>query len=69
KIRGRCHTCEVPESLENIALECDVHGQKLIWSLIQQLWSQKCDDWPTLTSGLILGCNLVGFKPDKCATP
>jgi len=27
---GRCHTCEVPESLEHIALECNAHGQLLI---------------------------------------
>ncbi|KAJ7814472.1 hypothetical protein B0H13DRAFT_1514350, partial [Mycena leptocephala] len=38
EICGQCHTCGVPESLEPIALECNAPGQKLIWSLTQQLW-------------------------------
>jgi hypothetical protein len=39
EIRGRCHACEVPDTLEHIALECDAHGQQLVWNLTQQLWS------------------------------
>jgi hypothetical protein len=30
EIRGQCHSCGVPETLEHIALECDASGQKLI---------------------------------------
>ncbi|KAJ7435520.1 hypothetical protein B0H11DRAFT_1755903 [Mycena galericulata] len=37
-------------------------GQKLIWELTKQLWSRKYTGWPTLTWGLILGCNLLKFK-------
>jgi hypothetical protein len=63
--RGQCHVCKVPESLEHIALECDAPGQKLIWDLAQQLWSKKYSQWPTLSWGLILGCNLVKFRSDR----
>ncbi|KAJ6567971.1 hypothetical protein DFH09DRAFT_918245, partial [Mycena vulgaris] len=35
---------------------------KLIWSLPQQRWSKRYNDWPVLNWGLILGSNLVGFK-------
>ncbi|KAJ7872702.1 hypothetical protein B0H13DRAFT_1633742 [Mycena leptocephala] len=62
EIRGRCHTCGVPESLEHIALECDAPVQKLIWSLTQQLWLKKFAQWPTLNWGLVLGCNLLRFR-------
>jgi hypothetical protein len=65
EIRGQCHFCNVPETLEHIALECDAPGQKLIWNLAHQVWSKKYLQWPTLTWGLILGCNLVKFKSDK----
>ncbi|KAJ7903231.1 hypothetical protein B0H13DRAFT_2025770, partial [Mycena leptocephala] len=59
---GRCHVCDVTESLEHIALECYSPEQKIIWSLTRQLWSRKYSSWPKLNWGLILGCNLVRFK-------
>ncbi|KAJ7269036.1 hypothetical protein C8J57DRAFT_947103, partial [Mycena rebaudengoi] len=31
--RGRCSVCDVTETLEHIALECEVPGQKIIWNL------------------------------------
>jgi len=65
EIRGQCHVCAVPETLEHIALECEAPGQKLIWNLTQQLWSKKHSQWPTLNWGLILGCNLVRFNSYK----
>ncbi|KAJ7721206.1 hypothetical protein B0H16DRAFT_1335464, partial [Mycena metata] len=64
-IRGRCHTCLVPESLEHIALECNAHGQSIIWDLTRELWSMKYDDWPILNWGLLLGCNLVKFESPR----
>ncbi|KAJ7195055.1 hypothetical protein GGX14DRAFT_377294, partial [Mycena pura] len=57
-----CPTCAVPESLEHIAMECDASGAKLIWQLTEKLWSMKYSNWPILSWGLILGCNLVKFK-------
>ncbi|KAJ6489889.1 hypothetical protein C8R45DRAFT_1138743, partial [Mycena sanguinolenta] len=59
--------------LDHIALECNAPGQKLVWDLTQQLWSQKYYQWPTLgwrglptlNWGLILGCNLVTFQSEK----
>jgi hypothetical protein len=61
EIFGRCHICEVPETLEHIALECRAPEQKLIWNLTRQLWSKKYLNWPKLNWGLVLGCNLVKF--------
>jgi hypothetical protein len=65
QVRGRCHSCDVPETLEHLALECNAPGQQLIWHLAQQLWSKKYGSWPTLSWGLILGCNLLRFKSDR----
>ncbi|KAJ7228077.1 hypothetical protein C8J57DRAFT_1092762 [Mycena rebaudengoi] len=65
EIRGICHMCEVPDTLEHIALDCIAPGQKLIWILTQQLWSRKYKNWPTMNWGLILGCNLVRFTSPK----
>ncbi|KAJ7714787.1 hypothetical protein B0H14DRAFT_2288245, partial [Mycena olivaceomarginata] len=48
EIRGTFPACNVPESLEHIALECDALRQKLIWTLTEQLWSKKYRDWPKL---------------------
>ncbi|KAJ6618051.1 hypothetical protein B0H10DRAFT_1767380, partial [Mycena sp. CBHHK59/15] len=50
------------ESLEHIAMKCDASGAKLIWRLTEELWAMKYSNWPTLSWGLILGCNLVKFK-------
>ncbi|KAJ7278743.1 hypothetical protein C8J57DRAFT_1059528 [Mycena rebaudengoi] len=33
EIRGQRHFCNVPETLDHIALECDAPCQKLIWNL------------------------------------
>ncbi|KAJ7081659.1 hypothetical protein C8R44DRAFT_652970 [Mycena epipterygia] len=40
-MKGYCRVCNVPERLEHIALECDMHGEKLIWNITQQLWLKK----------------------------
>ncbi|KAJ7114990.1 hypothetical protein C8R44DRAFT_582158, partial [Mycena epipterygia] len=68
KLSGQCHSCYVPETLEHIAMDCNAPGQQLIWNLTQQLWSKKYVQWPTLSWGLILGCNLVRFKFNKGVT-
>jgi hypothetical protein len=65
EIFGRCNICKVPETLEHIALECDAPEQHLIWDLTRKLWSRKYPDWPKLSWGLILGCNLAQFKTAK----
>jgi hypothetical protein len=69
KINGRCHVCNVTESLEHIALECHFPEQEIIGSLTRQLWSRKYSSWPTLNGGLILGCNLVRFKTENGVRP
>ncbi|KAJ7233327.1 hypothetical protein C8J57DRAFT_1090633 [Mycena rebaudengoi] len=51
EMRERCNVCNIPESLEHTALECDAQGQQLIWNLTQQLWSWKYNNWPTLSWG------------------
>jgi hypothetical protein len=65
EIIGKCQVCDVMESLEHIALECNSPEQKIIWTLTRELWSRKYDTWPTLNWGLILGCNLVKFRCPK----
>jgi hypothetical protein len=65
EIQGRCHVCDVPETLEHIALECSTPERKLIWDLSEQLWSKKYNDWPNLNWGLVLGCGLVTFRSEK----
>jgi hypothetical protein len=62
EVFGRCHICNVPETLEHIALECKAPEQKLIWNLTRQLWCRKYLNWPKLNWGLVLGCNLVQFN-------
>ncbi|KAJ6601985.1 hypothetical protein DFH09DRAFT_1069528 [Mycena vulgaris] len=57
-----CQTCGVPENLQHIAMECDASGAKLIWGLTEKLWTMKYPMGPSLSSGLVLGCNLVKFK-------
>ncbi|KAJ7249023.1 hypothetical protein C8J57DRAFT_1079970 [Mycena rebaudengoi] len=66
EIRGRCHLCNTPKTLEHIALDCDTTpDRKIMWSLTVQLWSGKYADWPTWGWGLILGCNQIRFKSPK----
>ncbi|KAJ7214565.1 hypothetical protein GGX14DRAFT_360201 [Mycena pura] len=65
EIFGHCQICNVTETLEHIALECNAPERTLIWDLTRQLWSQKYSQWPTLNWGLILGCNLIRFKSGK----
>jgi hypothetical protein len=60
-----CHACNVPETLEHIALHCDALGQDLIWRLTSQLWLKRYSCWPKLSWGLILRCNLMRFRTDK----
>ncbi|KAJ6563260.1 hypothetical protein DFH09DRAFT_1082320 [Mycena vulgaris] len=65
-----CQTCGVPENLEHIAMECDASGAKIIWGLTEKLWTMKYPKWPSLSWGLILGCNLVKFKhPNRKIIP
>ncbi|KAJ6597762.1 hypothetical protein DFH09DRAFT_903827 [Mycena vulgaris] len=65
-----CHTCGVPENLEHMAMECDASGAKLIWELSRKLWTMKYQMWPSLSWGLVLGCNLVKFKhPNRKMIP
>ncbi|KAJ7672968.1 hypothetical protein DFH06DRAFT_1266805 [Mycena polygramma] len=62
EVIATCKTCGVPETSEHIAMECDASGARLIWQLTEKLWSTKYSQWPALSWGLILGCNLVRFR-------
>ncbi|KAJ6529395.1 hypothetical protein B0H19DRAFT_870283, partial [Mycena capillaripes] len=48
-----------------LMLDCDAPGQRQVWGLCARLWAYKYgySDWPRLSWGLILGCNLIKFKP------
>jgi hypothetical protein len=37
EVFGRCQICNVSETLEHIALECNAPDQRLIWDLTRQL--------------------------------
>ena len=65
EVLGRCHVCDVPETLEHIALECNAPERKLIWNLTSELWSRKYSNWPDLNWGLLLGCNIVQFRTSR----
>ncbi|KAJ6553254.1 hypothetical protein B0H19DRAFT_949866, partial [Mycena capillaripes] len=59
---GQCQTCQVPESLEHIMLECDSPGQRQVRQLTELFWKLRYPSWPRLNWGLILGCGLAKFK-------
>lgn len=65
EILGQCPNCKVDGSLEHIMLDCDAPGQRQVWALCARLWGFKYDFWPTLSWGLLLGCNLVKFRSTK----
>src|SRR5229473_731015 len=58
-----CQTCGVPESMEHILTDCDVPGQKIVWSLAKNLWLKKHKHWPNVTNiGNITGCSLIEVR-------
>ena len=61
EIFGECPLCKAPETLQHILLECNAPERKLIFQLTENLWRLKYNDWPSLSWGLVLGCNLVRF--------
>ncbi|KAJ6548519.1 hypothetical protein B0H19DRAFT_952917 [Mycena capillaripes] len=65
ELLGQCSTCQVPESLEHIMLECNAPGQQHIWRLTEILWKLRYRAWPKLNWGLLLGCGLAKFKSPK----
>ncbi|KAJ7059506.1 hypothetical protein C8F01DRAFT_989354 [Mycena amicta] len=70
--REMCATCGEEESMEHILFKCDRPGQTESWSLAEELWRMKYNDWQPQTMGSVLGCALVehldvGGKPDHAA--
>ncbi|KAF8144614.1 hypothetical protein K438DRAFT_1992637 [Mycena galopus ATCC 62051] len=59
--RELCTTCQVPESLEHILLQCTRPGQAKIWSLAEELWTKKGHTWQLPTLGALLGSGLASF--------
>ncbi|KAK6966786.1 hypothetical protein R3P38DRAFT_3337725 [Favolaschia claudopus] len=59
---GLCTTCQVPETMEHITLDCNAPGKQLIWNLAERLWTVRFNTWPTLTWGLLMGCALPRFR-------
>lgn len=61
--RGICSLCGGTESMEHILLECqESEPRKAVWALAEKLWCLREDEWPEVTLGTILGCNLAGFR-------
>ncbi|KAF9542898.1 RnaseH-domain-containing protein [Agrocybe pediades] len=65
EIRGWCHECDTVETLEHILTECRASGQEIIWKLVEETWSKKSKKWKRPTLGLILGCGLANFHPER----
>jgi len=72
EIRGRCHRCHVPESMEHILLECEETGQREIWDLAETMWKSRegTPEWKQMSVGAILSCGLTKWcdkegRPDK----
>lgn len=48
KERGLCTHCDRKvESLDHILFECTAVGQNLVWELTKNLWTKRCNFWPT----------------------
>jgi len=61
--RATCHICGVEESLDHILTDCDIKGQKLIWSLAKELWLKKNIHWPEIrNTGCIAAATMADFK-------
>ncbi|KAK7019938.1 hypothetical protein R3P38DRAFT_2631262 [Favolaschia claudopus] len=62
---GVCTTCQVPETMEHITLDCYAPARQVIWSLAERLWRARFKTWPTLNWGLLIGCALPRFKSKR----
>ncbi len=63
--RAFCSICGECESMTHILLECDAKGQRLIWSLLEQLWRNTSTEWKTPTWGSIIGAACAVFKTQQ----
>lgn len=60
--RGRCSTCQVPETLEHILFECSCPGQKEIWELAQKAWEKRSTEWIEPTFGIMMSCGTTNLR-------
>jgi ribonuclease HI len=67
--RELCTTCQVPESLEHILLQCTRPGQAKIWSLAEELWTKRGHTWQLPTLGALLGSGLASFTVEGRKSP
>ena len=54
-----------PETLNHILTECPSTTRTTIWAAAQDLWPHEDALWPRISSGIILGCNLLEIKTRK----
>ena len=52
--RSLCKTCQVPESMKHILIECSERCLETIWNKASALWPHNNIPWPTILLGVIL---------------
>ncbi|KAN0085904.1 hypothetical protein V8E55_007038 [Tylopilus felleus] len=63
EIRSKCHLCGELENMEHILLNCQESiATRIIWELARELWLHCEREWPEISYGTILGCNLLTFR-------
>ncbi|KAF8239803.1 hypothetical protein L208DRAFT_1235773 [Tricholoma matsutake] len=63
--RCECPHCEVPKTMDHILTQCETPGQKVIWELAEQMWTQKDLEWHQPWLGNIVSCALTEFKKNN----
>ena len=59
--RARCASCNSPESLEHILLECSHPTVAQIWTLAKTFWPSPTPPWPDTSLGTLLGCGSIAL--------
>ncbi|KAF8223809.1 hypothetical protein L208DRAFT_1515877 [Tricholoma matsutake] len=54
--------CGTPETMDHILTQCESPGQKKIWELAEQIWTQKNLEWRQPWIGNIICCALTEFR-------
>ena len=54
--------CDVTETMNYILTQCGTPGQKEIWELDKQMWTQKNLEWRQPWIGSIISCGLAEFS-------
>ncbi|TFK92580.1 hypothetical protein K466DRAFT_624447 [Polyporus arcularius HHB13444] len=65
--RAMCAICGECETMSHIILQCEAKGQRLIWDLVEQLWSHTNAEWKDPCWGTVFGAACAVFKSENGA--